>query len=119
MITVLIVDDHSMVAESFRRALANEADLEVVGVAHTVAEAHTTAIDRRPDVVLMDYALPDGDGVSAAAVLVRQPLFGLAPKWRIRVPVQVQVLVARKDPILPDDSPDFAGEPFRFSHRCP
>ncbi len=72
MITVLIVDDHSMVAESFRRALTNEADLEVVGVAHTVAEAHAIAIDRRPDVVLMDYALPDGDGVTAAGALVRE-----------------------------------------------
>jgi two-component system response regulator DevR len=72
MITVLIVDDHSMVAESFRRALANEADLEVVGVGHTVAEAHALAMAHRPDVVLMDYALPDGDGVTAAAALVRE-----------------------------------------------
>jgi DNA-binding NarL/FixJ family response regulator len=72
MITVLIVDDHSMVAESFRRALAVEADIEVVAVAHTVADAHLAAATHRPDVVLMDYSLPDGDGVSAAASLVRE-----------------------------------------------
>jgi DNA-binding NarL/FixJ family response regulator len=70
---VLIVDDHSMVAESFRRALALEDDLEVVAVAATVAEARVAASTHRPDVVLMDYALPDGDGVSTAAAL-RQEL---------------------------------------------
>ena len=72
MITVLIVDDHSMVAESFRRALANEADLEVVAVAHSAADAHSAANLHRPDVVLMDYTLPDGDGVSTAAALVQE-----------------------------------------------
>ncbi len=71
-ITVLIVDDHSMVAESFRRALAVEPDLEVVGVAYTAAEAKVAATKHRPDVVLMDYSLPDGDGVSTAAALVRE-----------------------------------------------
>jgi DNA-binding NarL/FixJ family response regulator len=72
MITVLIVDDHSMVAESFRRALALESDLEVVGMANTVADARALATAKRPDVVLMDYTLPDGDGVSTAAALVRE-----------------------------------------------
>src|SRR5262245_11220051 len=69
-IRVLIVDDHSMVAESFRRALALEPDLEVVGVAATAAEARTAAVAQRPDVVLMDFALPDDDGVTAAAGLL-------------------------------------------------
>ena len=71
-ITVLIVDDHSMVAESFRRALALEDDLEVVAVAATAADARAAATAHRPDVVLMDYALPDGDGVTTAAALVRE-----------------------------------------------
>jgi len=71
-ITVLIVDDHSMVAESFRRALALEDDLEVVDVAHSAAGACAAAIAGRPDVVLMDYALPDGDGVTAAAAILRE-----------------------------------------------
>jgi len=71
-ITVLIVDDHSMVAESFRRALALEDDLEVVAVAATAAGARVAASTYRPDVVLMDYALPDGDGASTAAALLQE-----------------------------------------------
>jgi NarL family two-component system response regulator LiaR len=71
-ITVLIVDDHSMVAESFRRALALEDDLEVVAVAATAAEARAAATAQRPDVVLMDYALPDADGASTAAALLQE-----------------------------------------------
>jgi DNA-binding NarL/FixJ family response regulator len=63
----MIVDDHDMVAESFRRALADEADLAVVAVTGTCADAIAAAADQRPDVILMDYVLPDGDGVSAAA----------------------------------------------------
>jgi two-component system response regulator DevR len=71
-ITVLIVDDHAMVAESFRRSLELEDDLDVVGVAPTAADARAVAAARQPDVVLMDYALPDGDGVATAAAIVRQ-----------------------------------------------
>jgi len=70
-ITVLIVDDHDLVARSFARLLRDEADLAVAGVAGSVAEAVALARDLQPDVLLMDYQLPDGDGVSAATVLRR------------------------------------------------
>jgi len=70
-ITVLIVDDHELVARSFARLLRDEADLAVVGVATTVAEALQLARQLRPDVLLMDYQLPDGTGVSAATLLRR------------------------------------------------
>jgi DNA-binding NarL/FixJ family response regulator len=72
LITILIVDDHSMVAECFQRALLFEADMTVVAVAHTVADAQAAVTSHRPDVVLMDYALPDGDGIAAARTLIRQ-----------------------------------------------
>jgi DNA-binding NarL/FixJ family response regulator len=69
-ITVLLVDDHAMVAESFRRVLVATGDFDVVGVAATVAQATALAVDRRPDVILMDYRLPDGDGVTAARAIL-------------------------------------------------
>lgn len=43
--------------------------LEIVGVVGRVADAVQTAVNRRPDVVLMDYELPDGDGVSATRAI--------------------------------------------------
>ena len=66
-ITVLIVDDHALVADSFRVVLSGEPDINVVAVAGTAAEALVAAVTHRPDVVLMDYVLPDSDGAAAAA----------------------------------------------------
>jgi DNA-binding NarL/FixJ family response regulator len=59
---VAIVEDHSMVAEGFARIIAAEADLECVGIASTLAEAMPLVEHTSPDVVLMDFHLPDGDG---------------------------------------------------------
>jgi two-component system, NarL family, response regulator DevR len=74
LIRVLLVDDHEMVTESFRRVLETAEDLEVVGTAATVEEAVAAAGTLRPDVVVMDYRLPDGDGISAAArILLDRP----------------------------------------------
>jgi len=66
-IRVLLVDDHEMVAESFRRILEAEDDIEVVATASTAAAAFEAAVAHEPDVILMDYLLPDGDGVAATA----------------------------------------------------
>jgi DNA-binding NarL/FixJ family response regulator len=59
---VAIVDDHSMVAEGLARIIAAEDDLECVGIASTLAEAIPLVELSSPDVVLMDFHLPDGDG---------------------------------------------------------
>jgi DNA-binding NarL/FixJ family response regulator len=68
-IRVLIVDDHDLVAETLRRALGVESDIEIVASANSVATAVQAAREFRPDVVVMDYRLPDGTGAEAAAVL--------------------------------------------------
>ncbi len=68
---VLVVDDHRTFAELLSRALDAEDDLVCVGHAQDSAEA-IAAVDRlRPDVVLMDVHLPDRDGISTSAELVR------------------------------------------------
>ena len=72
-IRVLFVEDHRLLADSLSALLAREPDIEVVGTAGTVAEAKAM-IHERPDVVLMDYHLPDGTGAEATrAIKARLP----------------------------------------------
>ena len=66
IIRVAVVDDHQMLSESLLMVLDAEPDLSVVGVAGSVAAARTMARRTSPDVVLMDYRLPDGVGTDAA-----------------------------------------------------
>jgi DNA-binding NarL/FixJ family response regulator len=63
-IRVLFVEDHRLLADSLSAMLAREPDIEVVGIAGTVAEAKEMSRERL-DVVLMDYHLPDGTGAEA------------------------------------------------------
>jgi DNA-binding NarL/FixJ family response regulator len=66
-IRVLIVDDHVIFTESLIRVLGSRPELTVVGTAGTVHSAVAAAVELRPDVVLMDFELPDGDGPQATA----------------------------------------------------
>ncbi|TML91846.1 MAG: response regulator transcription factor [Actinobacteria bacterium] len=68
-IRVVIVDDHAMVAESLKRLLEAEHDMQVVALAVNVAGAIEAARMCQPDVMVMDYGLPDGDGVSATTII--------------------------------------------------
>jgi len=72
-IRVLLVDDHQLLTGALAKTMAGEPDIQVVGVAGTVAEAKAMARDRL-DVVLMDYRLPDGTGAEATrAIKARWP----------------------------------------------
>ena len=64
-ITVLLVDDHSLVRRGFRRMLEDESDLEVVGEAGDGAEAVRLAGELRPAVVVMDCVMPGMTGLAA------------------------------------------------------
>jgi DNA-binding NarL/FixJ family response regulator len=66
---VLIVDDHDLVAETLRRALSLEEDFAVIGSAGSVATAVQTAVALQPDIVVMDFRLPDGTGAEATALV--------------------------------------------------
>jgi DNA-binding NarL/FixJ family response regulator len=68
--TVLVVDDHVVFAQLVERALSHEPDLTCVGVASSLAEARRLCAVHRPDVVIMDVRLQDGDGIEGAAELV-------------------------------------------------
>src|SRR5271169_2263719 len=64
-ITVLLVDDHSLVRRGFRRMLEDEPDMKVVGEAGDGEEAVRLAKQLHPQVVVMDCALPGMNGLQA------------------------------------------------------
>jgi DNA-binding NarL/FixJ family response regulator len=64
-ITVLLVDDHSLVRRGFRRILEDESDIEVVGEASDGEEAVNSARQLHPRVIVMDCALPRINGLEA------------------------------------------------------
>ena len=72
MITVLLVDDHALVRRGFRRLLEDEPDIKVIGEAGNGREAVELTSQLRPKVVVMDYAMPELDGVQATNEIRRQ-----------------------------------------------
>ncbi|WNI14145.1 response regulator transcription factor [Actinacidiphila sp. ITFR-21] len=62
-IRIVLVEDHDMVAEAIRMALDRTADLRVVARSASIAAALADTARLRPDVVLLDRRLPDGDGI--------------------------------------------------------
>jgi DNA-binding NarL/FixJ family response regulator len=68
-IRVLIVEDHRVVAEGLAALINHQGDMKVVGEAGSVADSFTAAAELGPDVVLLDFRLPDGTGGEAAAAI--------------------------------------------------
>ena len=65
-ISVLLVDDHSLVRRGFRRMLEDEPDITVVGEASDGKEAvQPGAASCKPQVIVMDCALPEMNGLEA------------------------------------------------------
>ncbi len=71
-VRILIVDDHAVVRSGIRLLLAAEDDLEPVGEAGTAREAIFAARSLKPDVVLMDVVMPDGNGLDAIPTLLHE-----------------------------------------------
>jgi len=69
-ISVLLVDDHSLVRRGFRRILEDENDLQVVGEASSGSEAVELARNLKPQVILMDCALQGESGITATRNIV-------------------------------------------------
>ncbi len=70
MIRVLLVDDQPVVRRGLRVRFRLEPDMQVVGEASTGREALTLAQTLTPDVVLLDFEMPDMDGIEATAALL-------------------------------------------------
>ena len=66
---VLIVEDHRVVAEGLAALINHQEDMRVVGQIGTVAESAAAAAELNPDVVLLDFRLPDGSAPDVAAAI--------------------------------------------------
>jgi DNA-binding NarL/FixJ family response regulator len=80
MIRVLVVDDHTLVRAGLCRLLDGEDDIEVVGQSGSGREAVALCPQLKPDLVLLDYAMPDLDGLGAT-----EQILALGLKLRILI----------------------------------
>ena len=71
-ITIVLVDDHEMVLDSFRRLLDSQPGMTVLATATSVAAGLEAVRRHRPQVVVLDFPLPDGDGATAASQINRE-----------------------------------------------
>lgn len=77
-ITVLLAEDHTIVREGFRKMVELETDIKVVGEAQHGREAIALVKKLRPDVVIMDIAMPLLNGLEATRQLLKD-----LPKTRV------------------------------------
>ena len=64
-IRILLADDHAVVRQGFKLILAEQPDMEIVGEAGNGREALTLAESLKPDIVVMDVAMPELNGIEA------------------------------------------------------
>jgi DNA-binding NarL/FixJ family response regulator len=69
MTRILIADDHQVVRSGLRTILEDQPGFEIVGEAENGQEAVKAAIETRPDVVILDYAMPVQNGVEATRAI--------------------------------------------------
>lgn len=77
-IRILLADDHVIVRQGFRMILAAQPDMEILGEASNGREAVELAERLRPDVVVMDVAMPELNGIEATRRMVTA-----APRARV------------------------------------
>ena len=65
MISIIIVDDHVIMRDGLRQLLEVESDMEVLGEADNGREAVKLALEKKPDIVIMDVAMQDMNGIEA------------------------------------------------------
>lgn len=69
---ILVVDDHVLFREGLVGLFHSVSDFRVVGQAGTVKESVEKAFQFKPDIILMDFSLPDGTGLDATRAILRE-----------------------------------------------
>ena len=69
---LLVVDDHILFREGLVRLIGRQPDMQVLGEAGSVAEAVEMARRLKPDMNLMDFNLPDGNGLDATRIILAE-----------------------------------------------
>jgi DNA-binding NarL/FixJ family response regulator len=69
---IIIVDDHVLFREGLASIIRQEPDIEVCALVGTVQEAVDSALRLNPDIVLMDFNLPDGSGAKATRLIIQE-----------------------------------------------
>lgn len=69
---IVIVDDHVLFREGIAAILRPETDFEIVGMGGSVREAVEIARSLKPEIILMDFNLPDGDGTEATRLILQE-----------------------------------------------
>jgi DNA-binding NarL/FixJ family response regulator len=69
---ILIADDHEVLCEGLRSLLEADAAWQVVGVAHDGREALRLAIETKPDIAILDYSLPQMNGLELTRAIKAQ-----------------------------------------------
>lgn len=94
-VRVIIVDDHRILTELLTAALSTTGEVAVIESVGTAAEAIDRVGATQPDVVILDYDLPDGDGVSAVPSIK-----AICPTCR------VLMLTSYTDPVILNEALD-------------
>jgi DNA-binding NarL/FixJ family response regulator len=71
-ITILLVDDHTVVRQGLRALLSSEEDIEVIGEAENGRLAVQLAMEAKPDIIVMDVAMPLLNGLEATRQILKQ-----------------------------------------------
>ena len=91
-LTVLLVDDHAVVREGYRRLLERLGDIVVVGEAADAETAHALLSRLQPQIVVMDISLPGTNGITAL-----QTMLDYAPAIRVLIfSMHEDVIFARR-----------------------
>jgi two-component system response regulator DegU len=69
---VLLVDDHLLFREGLSSLLTRLPDIHLVGTAETISETVEKARNLRPDLILMNFNLSDGNGLEATQVILAE-----------------------------------------------
>ncbi|MCJ7802500.1 MAG: response regulator transcription factor, partial [Candidatus Marinimicrobia bacterium] len=70
MISVILVDDHVIMRDGLRQLLEVESDIEVVGEADNGRDAVKLALQKTPNIVIMDIAMSDMNGIEATRQII-------------------------------------------------